>query len=544
MIETDDLIPARMVNEYSYCPRLAYIEWVQGEFEESADTLEGEAAHARVDEYAGAMREPGLTFRARAVPMSAPIAGLTAKMDIVEGTGGKAVPIDYKKGPKPSAPESAWEPDRVQLCAQAIILRENGYTCEEGIIYYVATKDRVIIPIDDALVKRTMELVQAMREMAKAGTMPKPLVDSPKCVGCSLAGICMPDEVNLLSGLEGPVRMLLPSSQERMPLFVQAQGAKASKKGDVIEVHDREKKLIATARIVEISQVCIFGNVSITTPLVQELCAQGIPICYFTYGGRFLAMTTGMPHKNVELRIAQYSASFDAGRSLSLSKAFVAGKIKNCRTILRRNARGDVEGALEALSRFADSAQSAENLESLLGIEGAAARTYFSQFAGMLKEGIGFDFTTRNRRPPKDPVNAMLSFVYSLMARTCAATLLSVGFDPLLGFYHKPRHGRPALALDMMEEMRPIVGDSVVISLVNNYEISERDFTRRTLGCMLNDEGRKKVMRALERRLETNVTHPIFGYSISYRRVFEVQARLLARYVLGEIAEYTPFLTR
>jgi CRISPR-associated protein Cas1 len=155
-----------------------------------------------------------------------------------------------------------------------------------------------------------------------------------------------------------------------------------------------------------------------------------------------------------------------------------------------------------------------------------------------------FDFTKRNRRPPRDPVNALLSFVYAMLLKDLVATLVGVGLDPYLGFYHQPRYGRPALALDLMEEFRPLVADSVVINLINNGEVRPTDFITRAGACALTPHGRKQVLEGYERRLDTLVTHPHFGYAISYRRIFEVQARLLARHLTGEINFYPAFCTR
>jgi len=158
--------------------------------------------------------------------------------------------------------------------------------------------------------------------------------------------------------------------------------------------------------------------------------------------------------------------------------------------------------------------------------------------------GAGFDFEHRNRRPPRDAVNCLLSFVYGILVKDCTSTLFSVGFDPFLGFYHRPRFGRPALALDLAEEFRPLLGDSVVLNLINNGEVSSSDFIVRAGGVALTADGRKAVMRGYERRLDTKVRHPIFGYKVTYRRVIEVQTRLLGAHLLGEIPEYTAFVTR
>lgn len=189
-----------------------------------------------------------------------------------------------------------------------------------------------------------------------------------------------------------------------------------------------------------------------------------------------------------------------------------------------------------------------ESQESLLGLEGLAARIYFGQFQTMLKQRneeavTRFDFTGRNRRPPRDPINAMLSYAYSLLAKDFTVTCQAVGFDPYLGFYHHPRYGRPSLALDLMVEFRPLICDSVVIGLINNGEVRSRDFVGRGGAWNLTPEGRRTFLAAYDRRMDQLVTHPVFGYSVSSRRILEVQARLLGRHLLGELPEYPQFPT-
>jgi CRISPR-associated protein Cas1 len=181
-----------------------------------------------------------------------------------------------------------------------------------------------------------------------------------------------------------------------------------------------------------------------------------------------------------------------------------------------------------------------------LGIEGTAARRYFSEFTGMLKgEGqAGFDLDARNRRPPRDPVNALLSFCYSLLSKELALAVRAAGLDGMLGFYHQPHFGRPSLALDLMEEFRPVIADSVVVSAINNGVIQQDDFVRAAGAVSLTPGARKRLILAFERRMDQLVTHPVFDYRISYRRVLEVQARLLSRVLLGEIAHYPEFRVR
>jgi CRISPR-associated protein Cas4 len=304
------------------------------------------------------------TIHSRSLMLSAPDEGLIAKIDVLDLNAGAAVPVDYKRGRVPDVPGGAWEPEQVQVCAQGLILRENGYQCEGGFLYFIESKRRVSIPFSDELVERTRQLARELRAMAARGVLPPPLVDSPKCPRCSLVGICLPDETRLLAaddsqGQRQEVRRLVPARDDAQPLY-----------------------------------------------------------------------------------------------------------------------------------------------------------------------------------------NALLSFVYAMLVKELTLVLHRTGFDPLLGFYHRPRYGRPSLALDLAEPFRPLIADSTVLTLVNNGEVTPGDFVRRAGGVALTDAGRRAVIAAFERRMDTLVTHPLFGYQVSYRRVLEVQARLLGRAVLGDIAEYPNFCTR
>lgn len=560
------LVPARMLNEFAYCPRLAYLEWVQGEFEHSVDTIEGRFRHRRVDREEGAVGDPSggtgdpaqpeADIHARSVLVSSERLGAIARVDLLEGEGRLVTPVDYKRGKAPSISEGAWEPERVQVCLQGLILRDNGYDCDQGVIYFVESKTRVPVVIDETLEARTISLIEDLRQMAASGQMPPPLADSPKCPRCSLVGICLPDEVNYLAAEKAEAgepkavaeaRRLYPARDDALPVYIQTQGMTVAKQGDLLQIRSKGET-VEEVRLLDVSQLCLLGNIQVTTQCVRELCEREIPVCYFSYGGRFYGITQGMAHKNVELRRAQYRLAEDAGRSLELASQFIRAKILNCRTLLRRNCREVPARALREMAAMANKATRVSSSESLLGIEGTAARTYFAHFRGMLKprnEDIGeFDFDGRNRRPPKDPVNALLSFAYAMLTKDMTITLLAAGFDPYLGFYHTPRYGRPSLALDLMEEFRPLVADSVVISAINNGEIDAGDFYRRAGAVSLTDNGRRKFLEAYERRMDSLITHPIFGYRISYRRMIEVQARLLGRFVTGEIDSCPAFRTR
>ena len=444
--EVPELIPARMLNEFCYCPRLAYLEWVQGEFRDNLETVEGRFGHRRVDvagerqgkaesrkrkaegQRAAESGKPGgrggfwsavvgaeprseekrqshvesdtpleddagsddshpspsdsssplSAFRpplsspvhARSLMLSAPIEGLIARMDVLELDGDVATPVDYKRGKVPAVRGGAWEPERVQLCAQGLILREAGYRCDRGMLYFVESRRRVEVLFDDALVRRTRELIAQFRISAAAPQAPPPLVDSPKCPRCSLVGICLPDEVHLLrqqesgkpnaesgegggaedsaattsssavrsplSASKSPLRNLVPARDDTLPLYVSEQGAYVGKDGERLTVKVKDRTL-CEVRLMAVSQVCVFGNVQLSSQALRELTGRGVPVCYFSYGGWFEAMTTGLMHKNVDLRRRQFAVAADAAASLELARRFVMGKIKNCRTLLRRN---------------------------------------------------------------------------------------------------------------------------------------------------------------------------------------------------------------
>lgn len=574
-----DYLPARMVNEFAYCPRLFFYEWVEGVFRESVDTIEGKIQHARVDAKATALPGPreveGEEIHSRSVTLASEEHRVIARMDLVEVADGVATPVDYKHG-KPRETQNGlelWPADRVQLALQGLILRENGYRCEEGIVYYVKTKQRVRVQFDEELIAATVRTIGEAKAVALGGEIPAPLDDSPKCPGCSLAGICLPDETRSLRvraaeaeplqlSLFAPeeasgrkpaleVRPLIAPRDDLRPLYLNTQGLRVGKSGEVLQIREKDQ-LKQEVRLGEICQLNLMGNIQLTTQAVQTLCEQGVPVCYFSMGGWFYGITTGLNTKNVFLRRSQFKLAEQEWFATALARRLVAGKIRNQRTLLQRNHVEPDSRTLRDLKEMAERSERARGLEELLGLEGNAARLYFGDFSGMIKaddeEGVPaqfrFDFTTRNRRPPRDAVNALLSLAYSLLAKDLTIACYAVGFDPFMGFYHQPRFGRPALALDLMEPFRPLIADSAVLSAINTRMVTAKDFISVGPAVSLTPEGRKGFYRAYELRMDTMITHPLFDYRVSYRRMLEIQARLLARVLEGEIGEYPVFVTR
>jgi CRISP-associated protein Cas1 len=490
-------------------------------------------------------RRASLPPPSSAVTASSERLGLIAKVDLLEARDGTVIPIEYKRGRPRDAGSPLWEPELVQLCAQVLILRDSGYAVPHAEVYFAETRTRHRIEITSELIERTTVAIGQLRADAARDEPPPPLVDSPKCPRCSLVQICLPDEVNALRELANqPPRRLVAGDDPATPLYATNPGSRLSKRGGrVIMLED--SKETASRRLIDISHIAVFGNVTVGSALLRASFDSGIPVLWFTAGGWFSGFATGMPSKNVTVRIRQHRAA--ALGSPELAGTFVAGKIRNCRTLLRRHGGEGAGRVLPQLADLAKAAESERSLESLLGIEGTAARLYFSRFGTLLKnfgDSDEFAFEERNRRPPRDPVNAVLSFVYALLVKDVTAATLAAGLDPYVGVYHRPGFGRPALALDMAEEFRPLVGDSTVMTVINNGEIVVGDFIKRAGGVSLTDRGRRKVIAAYERRMTTELRHPLFRYRASYRRCLEIQARLLAAVLVGDAPVYRPLTTR
>lgn len=610
------LVPARMVNEVLYCERLMYLEWVQNEWESNAFTADGTRVHKRVDASKKKLKPPTTAqsqngepldapgdppYQARSVTLTSERLGLIAKLDVVDVEGGRTLAVEYKRGKKPNIPEGAYLPERAQLCCHVLLLRDNGYPCDGGEIYFAGDHQRTPIVIDDALIEITLNAIKRVRELSTQGQIPPPLVNSPKCPYCSLNAICLPDETNYLRAKHLPLfvaepdltnsssnlapinpplnaeeldestnalssseadltssepprtdtasplpRPLFTRRDEKLPMYVTKQGAVVRLDGHQLLVYAEGEKL-HEARLPSTSHLSLFGNVQISTQAIRSLLERGIGLHFFTYGGWWSGACVGADSNNVELRIAQYRAGDNPELSLQLARVWIHSKISNCRTLLRRNHKSPSLPVLNELKILGRKALEAPSPDTLLGLEGTAARTYFSEFTGMLSEtsvSDGFSWETRNRRPPKDRLNALLSFAYSLLTKDVTAACRTAGLDPLLGFYHRPQFGRPSLALDLMEEFRPLIADSTVINVVNNNILDADDFHLNGTGVALADKARRKFIQAYEKRLAQEVLHPVFGYRVSYRRVLELQARLLTRLLLGEIDQLPPFKTR
>ena len=556
-----------MVAQFTFCPRRFHLMYVEGRWEENEYTIEGKAIHRRVDRIdqilpeTVALEKPKVDDGdaspeiARSVSLAADDLGLMGKLDLVscDPEGGEAVPVETKRGRVPAVPLRSYPPERVQVMAQGLLLRRHGYQCDHGYLYFAGSRTRVRVDFGDELEQQTLAIIAAVREGRAATIMPPPLEDSPKCWGCSLCGICLPDETHELrrdhEAEELPVdlgsdpRRLYPARDRATPFYIQEQGARIGKTGERLTV-TKEKVIIGDSRLIDTSQVVLFGNVQISAQALHLLMEKGIPVIHFSTGAWFHGISHGTGIENAYSRAAQYAAAADPLHCTRFTVPLIHAKIANQRALILRNGSGESRDRcvreLAAQSKIFDPNETYTRPippDILRGWEGQAAAHYFAAFSGMLKTGElpDFDFTIRNRRPPKDPVNALLSFTYALLVKECLVALWGEGLDPWWGLYHRPRHGRPALALDFMEPFRPILADSVVITAINTGMVKPRDFITNSNGCAMQPAAKKALLRAWEQRLDQLHTHSEFGYRCSWRTILRIQARLLVRLLRGDI---------
>lgn len=570
----ESLWPARNVAEYAYCPRLFYLMQVEGIFVPSSDTEQGVAVHRRVDQPSAAQEkvdeseaDPDRPKTVRSLALTSESLGLTATLDLAEIAGRFAVPVEYRKGrphrpapqprsgqglegkPAPPSSPAAWPADRVQIGLQAILLETAGYTVREAVLYYAEEKLRLKLAVDEALKTEALQTLEAAKQCAQ-GARPLPLLNDPRCLRCSLQPICLPDEVNHQRA-QSPAeeltpRKIWPPRADGIHVVAQKDGAKIGIHGLELRITAPGGAVVKTVPLANLESLSLLGSVQITTQAVHALADRHIPIAFLSPAGRLVAIVDPLDSVSAEIRKAQIRKLDCPQARLELARALIAAKISNQRTLLLRNHSSLPPTLAADLAGEAKRAAQADSLEALRGHEGQAAALYFAHFSGMLKGPLAMEFDAhgRKRRPPPDPVNACLSLAYSMLAHECVAALRLASLEPSLGGFHSSRPGRPAFALDLMEPFRPLIADSVTISCLNRGELTDGHFLRTAAGCSLTAAGRKAFFTALARRMDTEITHPVFEYRLSYRRMIVLHARMLAAWLMGEIPSLSFLTTR
>lgn len=331
-------------------------------------------------------------------------------------------------------------------------------------------------------------------------------------------------------------------------LYITRQESYLHKERETIVIKQGDDKL-GQFPALTVANILCFGQVSVSPFLMGYCGEQGIGLAFYTEYGRFLARVQGKQTGNVLLRRAQYRWADDDEKATSVARLMVAAKIANARSVLMRELRnhGDnpaLQAAVDKLATSLRRVQHAGSVEETMGIEGDAANSYFGVFDELIR-GSGFAFGGRVRRPPTDPVNALLSFVYSLLTHECSSALQGVGLDPYVGFLHKDRPGRVSLALDLLEEFRSPLADRFVLTLINRRQLQSSDFVTEASGAVrLTDDARKTLLTAWQERKQTEVNHPYLDESVPIGLLPHCQAMLLARHIRGDMEYYPPYLVK
>ena len=598
--------PSRSVAEFAYCPRLFYYMGVEGVFIPSVDTEIGAGVHTRVDRPSNlpegtpasrgiatltkgeaitteeVVEDPQRPRSIRSLTLTSATLELTAVLDIAEIQGTTAVPVEYRKG-KPKRPwmssgatdelmetqalipgPEPWPTDRVQVGLQVLLLEEAGYTVPEAWLYYASEKLKLRVTVDDALRTFARDTLEAAKQCA-LGTRPPPLLNDPKCPRCSLQPICLPDEINFqrttpvtFEGLplfkDAPVelptpRRMWPPRDDGIHVVIQKEAVKVGVRGQSVRVTNKDGELVREVPLANIESLALRGSVQVSTQALAVFADHEVPVAYLSAAGRLVAMMDPLGPTSAAVRASQVRELDKPHRALELARAVTVAKIANQRTLLMRNHIDLPSRAAAELLSALHAAEKATSMDVLRGHEGNAAAIYFANLTGMLKSSAStlaqqFVKHGRQRRPPPDPINSVLSFAYSMLANECTVACRLASLEPTIGALHSTRPGRPALSLDLMEPFRPLIADSIVVSAFNRGELVEGHFNQTAAGCSMTEHGRKAFFGAYARRMDTEVTHPVFEYRLSYRRMLMLHARLVAAWLQGEVPTLSFLTTR
>ena len=519
----------------AYCERLFYLEEVEEIRVADAAVYAGRRLHEELAADEGEIVS---------LVLESETLGIRGKVDCLRRRDGRLIPYEHKRGRSAKGDDGpqAWPSDRLQVCAYTLLLEEHtGTTIEEARIRYHANNTTVRIAVDEKARADVRRAVARARELSQSVERP-PVTDNDRlCLRCSLAPVCLPEEERLAKDEEWEPVRLFPQDRERQTVHVTTHGARVGKSGETLTVTDTAgQKQVFPVR--EVGEIVIHGYAQVSTQAIHLCASQEVGVHWFTGGGRYVSgLVSGA--SPVQRRIRQFEALREPGLLFRLARRLVIARASSQLGFLLRASRGKdrkalgIEGAIQGLRNALRAASYAEGVDALRGHEGDAGRHYFSGFPGLLRSDLDerLRFSGRNRRPPRDRINALLSFGYALLYRDVLQAIMAVGLEPAFGFFHRPRSAAHPLALDLMELFRVPLWDMSLVASVNRLQWDvEEDFTQAGKQVWLSDTGRKKAIEVYERRKEDRWKHPVTKYSLSYARLIELEARLLEKEWAGE----------
>ena len=527
MMEPTPTISAMGLHALVYCERLFFLEEVERIRVADEHMFAGRTLHE-------ALQEAGdfVTFTHESDHL-----GLRGKLDALRQRDGALIPYEHKRGHSHSG--AAWDSDRIQLGAYALLLEEaTDRTIPEGRIRYHGDKQLIRVPIDADLREAVQRSVQRAQELLSSVERPPVTVEETRCNRCSLAPVCLPEEGRRILRERKTLR-LFPRDDERKTLHVTEHGTRIGRRGHELQIKPRDGEVVKVP-VRTVRSVACHGYISVSAQALALCADHGIAVSWFSPSGHY----RGSFHRDddaTQRRIRQYEALRQPGLALSLARKLVQARVEGQLRFLLRGTRGrdearqQIEGPIRELRETLAVLGSIESPGSLLGHEGRGAAAYFRSLPALIRSDPALVPVGRSRRPPEDPFNALLSFGYSLLLREVHQAIRVVGLEAGFGFYHQPRSSAPPLALDLMELFRVQCVDMAVVGAVNRRQFHpERDFQRAGRSVWLSRDGRKKAIGLFEARLRDSWRHPVLEYSLSYRRHIELEVRLLEKEWSGE----------
>jgi len=516
-----------LVAHHVFCPRRAWLE-AHGEHTDTAQMAAGVATHATVDNPG-----TGRPARLRAVEVGSEALGLAGRCDTIELDldSGALVLVEHKANPLRRR-SVVTDAQRVQLALQARCLRDHGHEVQGASVWFADTRARVDVELTSELEDAAMVALRDVRDNLSRATPPAPLEEDARCRLCSHVSVCLPDEHRARS----PARRIGVADPLGRVLHLATPGSRASLRRGRIEVIARDVEPTSLP-LGGVAGIVVHGNVDVSAALLRELLARGFPIVWCSWSGRVVGWAASADGPNGEARQRQHRLDWDLG--LRMARAIIDGKIRNERYVMRRYA---LDGR-DHLTGLARRTARAPDIDALFGIEGAAAATYFAALPAAVRPAWA-RFSGRHGRPARDEVNAALNVAYSLLVADLLRAVVACGLDPSGGVLHSASRNKPALVLDLMEELRPLVADAAVLWAFNNGELRPSHFRADLDAVRMTPAGRKTLIATYERRVGSEFRHPVFGYRVTWRRAMEIQARMFLALVLGERHAYVPITLR
>lgn len=536
-VTTQTTIRVSALHAIAYCPRLFYLEEVEELYTQDAAVFAGRRLHAELEKQEDEEWED--------LFLESEELGLRGRMDALRTRDGQTIPYEHKRGRccrDANKQPQAWESDRLQVLAYCCLLESAlKIPVKEGRIRYHADNVLVHVPLDDEGRKAVREAVQQAKALRESLHRP-PVTDNERlCARCSLAPVCLPEEARLAHNREWEPIRLFPEDDDRQIIHVLEPGTSVGRTGEQIKI-TRRNQPVETIPARQVGQIVLHSFSQISTQALHFCAGEGIGVHFISGGGRYVGSFDSR-QGSIQRRIRQYAALSNAETCLELARKLVNCRGEGQRKFLMRSHRGKknvpekLKWAIAQMKLVLKQVPKAKSLESLLGLEGNLAALYFGALPHLISQEVSpeLHFAGRNRRPPKDRFNSLISFGYALLLKDVMNAILVVGLEPALGFYHQPRTQAPPLALDLIEIFRvPLVDMMVLASINRNQWDAKADFDVRGDQVWLSEAGKKKLIDIYEKRKEETWKHPVTNYSLTYRRMFELEVRLLEKEWCGE----------